>query len=308
MTRKHLWILLGVGALITLGLIITANALSVGRELSRLGVWVEYAFYALIGLFILIFILRPIHGIVVAPPFKLPALDDESARQKTYVRALKKLQKLEYMSAEDKASIETALTTKKELEATTKAMYQGPMKKEMDAIIIFHAKTIMTTTALSQNGSLDMLAVIATNLKMISKLVKATGYRPSYVNLSKLAVNVTVTAMIAEGLEDIDISEWMPSKLGETISDVPLLRGATNSMFQGLTNGLLALRIGIITRRFLFQDRLTMTPKQLRIAAYKESFTLMPKLIKEGVFNVPRSFIQLLSKVFKKPSESSQNA
>ena len=308
MTRKHLWILLGVGALITLGLIITANALSVGRELSRLGVWVEYTFYGLIGLFIAVFILRPIHGIVVAPPFKLPALDDENARQKTYTKALKKLQKLDYMSAEDKALIETALTTKQDLEATTKAMYQGPMKKEMDAIIIFHAKTIMTTTALSQNGSLDMLAVIATNLKMISKLVKATGYRPSYVNLSKLAVNVTVTAMIAEGLEDIDISEWMPSKLGETISDVPLLRGATNSMFQGLTNGLLALRIGIITRRFLFQDRLTMTPKQLRIAAYKESFTLMPKLIKEGAFNVPRSFIQLLSKVFKKPSESSQNA
>lgn len=304
MSRKHFWILLGVGSLITLGLILVANALSVGRELSRLGVWVEYSFYGLLGLFIYIFIVRPIYGILVAPAFQLPALNDDQARDKVYVKALKKLQKLDYMSEEDQLKIAQSLKAKTDLKTVTQAMYQGPMRKEMDHIIIFHAKTIMTTTALSQNGSLDMLAVIATNLKMISKLVKATGYRPSFVHLSKLAVNVTVTAMIAEGLEDVDVTEWMPSKIGETMTDIPLLRGATNSMFQGLTNGLLALRIGIITRRYLFQDPLVLTPKQLRIAAYKESFSLMPKLLKEGVFNVPRTFISLLAKVFKKAPEA----
>jgi hypothetical protein len=304
MSRKHFWILLGVGSLITLGLILVANALSVGRELSRLGVWVEYSFYGLLGLFIYIFIVRPIYGILVAPAFQLPALNDNQARDKIYLKALKKLQKLDYMSEEDQLKIAQTLKTKTDLKVVTQAMYQGPMRKEMDTIIIFHAKTIMTTTALSQNGSLDMLAVIATNLKMISKLVKATGYRPSWVHLSKLALNVTVTAMIAEGLEDVDVTEWMPSKIGETMTDIPLLRGATNSMFQGLTNGLLALRIGIITRRYLFQDPLVLTPKQLRIAAYKESFSLMPKLLKEGVFNVPRTFISLLAKVFKKAPEA----
>ncbi len=304
MSRKHFWILLGVGSLITLGLIIVANALSVGRELSRLGAWVEYSFYGLLGLFIFVFILRPIHGILVAPAFQLPALNDNQAREKTYLKALKKLQKLDYLNDDDQLKIAQALKTKTDLKPVTQAMYQGPMRKEMDEIIIFHAKTIMTTTALSQNGSLDMLAVIATNLKMISKLVKATGYRPSYVHLSKLALNVTVTAMIAEGLEDVDVTEWMPSKISETITDIPLLRGATNSLFQGLTNGLLALRIGIITRRYLFQDPLVLNPKQLRIAAYKESFSLIPKLLKEGVFNVPRTFISLLAKVFKKAPEA----
>jgi hypothetical protein len=304
MSRKHFWILLGVGSLITLGLILVANALSVGRELSRLGVWVEYSFYGLLGLFIFIFIVRPIYGILVAPAFQLPALNDNQAHDKTYLKALKKLQKLDYMSEEDQIKIAQTLKTKTDLKSVTQSMYQGPMRKEMDDIIIFHAKTIMTTTALSQNGSLDMLAVIATNLKMISKLVKATGYRPSLTHLGKLAVNVTVTAMIAEGLEDVDVTEWMPSKIGETMTDIPLLRGATNSMFQGLTNGLLALRIGIITRRYLFQDPLVLTPKQLRIAAYKESFSLMPKLLKEGVFNVPRTFISLLAKVFKKAPEA----
>lgn len=304
MSRKHFWILLGVGSFITLGLIIVANALSVGRELSRLGAWVEYSFYGLLGLFVFIFIFRPIYGILVAPAFQLPALNDNQAREKTYLKALKKLQKLDYLSADDQLKMAHALKTKTDLKPVTQAMYQGPMRKEMDEIIIFHAKTIMTTTALSQNGSLDMLAVIATNLKMISKLVKATGYRPSYVHLSKLALNVTVTAMIAEGLEDVDVTEWMPSKISETITDIPLLRGATNSLFQGLTNGLLALRIGIITRRYLFQDPLVQTPKQLRIAAYKESFSLIPKLLKEGVFNVPKTFISLLAKVFKKAPEA----
>ena len=304
MTRRHLWIFLGIGALLALGLIIIANALSVGRELSRLGVWVEYTFYGLIGLFVFVFIIRPIYGILKAPAFKLPAFNDSEAKQNTYLKALKKLQKLDYLSDDDQLLIATTLKSKENVKEVTHQMYQGPMKKEMDKIILFHAKTIMTTTALSQNGSLDMLAVIATNLKMISKLVKATGYRPSYVNLGKLAMNVTVTAMIAEGLEDIDISEWMPSKIGETMTDIPILRGATNSMFQGLTNGLLALRIGIITRRFLFQDPLWMTPKELRIAAYKESFSLMPKLLVEGAFNVPKTFITLLGKIFKKAPEA----
>jgi hypothetical protein len=304
MTRKNLWILLGVGSLITLGLILVANALSVGRELSRLGTWVEYTFYGLLGLFILVFIVRPIYGILKAPAFKLPAFNDADASHKVYVKALRKMRKLDYLTDQDHTKITTALETKEDLKPITIEMYQGPMKKEMDKIIIYHAKTIMTTTALSQNGSLDMLAVIATNLKMINKLVKATGYRPSYINLSKLALNVTVTAMIAEGLEDVDVSEWMPSKIGETISDVPLLRGATNSMFQGLTNGLLALRIGIITRRYLFQDPLLLTPKQLRIAAYKESFSLMPRLLAEGAFNVPKTLITFLGKFFKKAPEA----
>ena len=304
MTRKHLWILLGVGSLLTLGLILVANALSVGRELSRLGPWVEYAFYGLLGLFITFFIVRPIYGILKAPAFKLPAFNDSEASQKTYLKALKKMRKLDYLSDADQLRISEAITSKADLKTATTELYQGPMKKEMDQIIIYHAKTIMTTTALSQNGSLDMLAVIATNLKMINKLVKSTGYRPSYINLSKLALNVTVTAMIAEGLEDVDVSEWMPSKIGETISDVPLLRGATNSMFQGLTNGLLALRIGIITRRYLYQDPLLLTPRQLRLAAYKESFSLMPKLLAEGAFNVPKTLITLLGKIFKKAPEA----
>lgn len=304
MTRKHLWIFLGIGSLLTVGLILIANALSVGRELARLGTWVEYTFYGLVALFVYGFILRPIYGIVKAPAFKLPAFSELEAKQKTYLKALKKMQKLDYLTDQDQLVIKETLQSKENLNKVTKQMYQGPMKKEMDRIIIFHAKTIMTTTALSQNGSLDMLAVIATNLKMIAKLVKATGYRPSYINLSKLALNVTVTAMIAEGLEDVDINEWMPSKIGETISDVPLLRGATNSVFQGLTNGLLALRIGIITRRYLFQDPLHMSARELRIAAYKESFSLMPRLLAEGAFNVPKTFMTVLGKIFKKSPET----
>ncbi|MFW6319753.1 MAG: DUF697 domain-containing protein, partial [Bacillota bacterium] len=173
-------------------------------------------------------------------------------------------------------------------------------RKQVDDIIITHAKTVLMTTAISQNGNLDMFSVTITNIKMIKSIVVACGFRPSYLNLGKLSMNVAVTAMIAEGLEDVDFNEMLPSKVGEALSDIPIVRTATNSIFQGISNGMLTCRIGIVTRKYLFRDNQMMTEKELRLAAYKESFRLMPIIIKDGLVAFPKGVINMAMRPFKR--------
>ena len=148
-----------------------------------------------------------------------------------------------------------------------------------------------------------MFAVIFTNLKMIKEIVQICGFRPSYTNLAKLSVNVAVIAMIAEGLEDVDFSEMMPSKVGEAMTDLPMLRTATNSVFQGISNSLLTCRIGIVTRKFLFADNKLMSKREMRLQSYKESFKLMPIVIKEGLTAFPRSVAAFAMRPFKKKKD-----
>ncbi len=300
MNRKTFWIITGIGVMIAFLLIVISNALSVGERLTVISPYLAYAFYGLVGILLYVLVINPLRAILIAPTFAVDALAPEEKSLAVYKKASKNLRKLSYLSEEDKTRLDDANHDKTLLMSTIKDLFNGPIKKEMDTIILRHGKTVMTTTAISQNGNLDMFAVILTNIRMVKELVQACGFRPSYANLAKLSVNVTVTAMIAEGLEDVNVNELMPSRFGEAISDVPILRTATNSVFQGFSNGMLTVRIGIVTRRYLFQDNLIMTQRALRIASYKESFRLMPLLLKDGVMAVPKGLMSVMMRPFKK--------
>lgn len=300
MNRKTFWIITGIGVMIAFLLIVISNAISVGERLTVISPYLAYAFYGLVGILLYVLVINPLRVIFVAPTFAVDALAPEEKSFAVYKKASKNLRKLSYLSEEDKTRLDDANHDKAQLMATIKDLFNGAIKKEMDAIILRNGKTVMTTTAISQNGNLDMFAVILTNIRMVKELVQACGFRPSYANLAKLSVNVAVTAMIAEGLEDVNVNELMPSRFGEAVSDVPILRTATNSVFQGFSNGMLTVRIGIVTRRYLFQDNLIMTQRALRIASYKESFRLMPLLLKDGVMAVPKGLMSIMMRPFKK--------
>lgn len=303
MNRKLFWIVTGIGVMVAFILIVLSNALSVGERLSVISPYLAYAFYVLIGVLLYVLVINPLRVIFVAPTFAVDALAPEEKSMAVYKKAARGMLKLEYLTEEDRLRLKEAMADKATLMAVIKELFNGPIKKEMDRIILKNGKTVMTTTAISQNGNLDMFAVIITNIRMVKELVQACGFRPTYSNLAKLSVNVAVTALIAEGLEDVNINELMPSRFGEAVSDVPILRTATNSVFQGFSNGMLTVRIGIVTRRYLFQDNLIMTQRALRIASYKESFKLMPLLLKDGVMAVPKGLVGLMMRPFKKHAQ-----
>ena len=281
-------------------MVVVSSAINVGERLRQVHQYAEIAFYVIAFLLFYLLVLNPLRVIFFAPSFAVDLDATDKQANKAFAKAARNLLHMDTLTESDRTLLREALSDEERLPSALKTVYQGTIRKQVDRIIVKHSKTVLMTTAISQNGNLDMLAVIMSNIRMTKAIVESCGFRPSYVDLGKLGLNVAVTAMIAEGLEGVRFHEMMPSKLGEAITDVPFLRTATNSVFQGVANGMLTCRIGIVTRRYMFRDNRMMSQQEIRVAAFKEAFRLMPRVITEGLYGFPKGVVTLVLKPFKK--------
>jgi len=120
------------------------------------------------------------------------------------------------------------------------------------------ASRIFLTTAVSQNGSLDAVVVLAAQLKLVWDVSHVYSQRPTLRDMGSLYANVLGTAFVAGQLEDIDISEQiqpvLSSVLGSAAGVVPGFQAATtvfvSSVITGSANAFLTLRVGSIARTY----------------------------------------------------------
>ncbi|WP_293694129.1 DUF697 domain-containing protein [Streptococcus sp. UBA3373] len=304
MKRKTFWYLVGIGSLILLFLIILSSILQIGERLSKINIWLEIAFYILASLLVLILIIYPIIVIVFSPSFNITTtLDKDSLKnRRTYKTVAKNLAKYDFLK-----DYETRLlnfSNYDELRSTLNEVYRNEMKKHLNRIIIDHAKTVMISTAISQNGKLDMFSVLSVNLQMIKKIVCECGFRPSMKNLSKLSINVLSTALIADGLENINLEDVLPNSTMNAIAEIPFIKPLTSSIMQGVSNALLTIRIGLVARRYLFNDSQIMTKNEIRKYALIDSLKLLPIVITEVINIIPNKIVKVFS---KKPKEEDIN-
>lgn len=303
MKHKKFWYLIGIGVVLLFFFIFISNIISVGEKLRDIHEYVEYAFYVLAGILVYILLINPLRVIVFAPTFSVEAIMDENKRYKIYKDAAKVLVKNEKLPEADREIISQSLGNKDELKESLTKIFDTTIKKEINKLIITNSKTVMVSTALSQNGNLDMLSVIAINLKMIKEIVQLSGFRPSYPYLGKLSLNVLVTSIIAEGLDDVEVSELLPNKISETLTDIPFLKTISSSILSGIANAMLTCRIGVVTRTYLFNDNKLLTKKEIRRMAYKESIKMMPIIVKDGLTVFPKGVAKVFSYPFKKKSK-----
>ena len=299
MKRKTFYIMIGIGLFITFLFILLSNVMDVGAKIRNIHLYAEYGFYGVSVILFVVLVLNPLRIIMFAPTFKINALEGDDKNIRVYRRSAKIMMKSKHIKEGERNRLKMALHHDEDLPEALKGVFEGSIKTDVDKIIKQYAKTSLVTTAISQNGNLDMLAVIFTNFRMIKAIVERSGFRPGYVRLAKLSMNVAVIAMVAEGLEDVDINEALPSKIGETVKDIPFVRTMTNSVFQGISNGMLTARIGIVTRRYLFQENQLKNPRELRRAAFKESFALMPSIVSEGLASFPKNIMTFMTKPFR---------
>ena len=298
------WILIGIGVLIFMLLILVSNALDVGEKLRGINIYLEYAFYAL-ALFLLYFlIINPIRIILFAPSFSIVTVLDENNKKnyKVYKKVAKTLMQNQDLSEDDKLKLESGLSNKEELKETITRIYESSIKKQINRIILKNAKTVFISTAISQNGKLDMLTVLSVNVKMIKDIVTKSGFRPSYPKLGKLSLKVLSTALIAENLEGLDFTDLFPQSATNVLAEIPLIKPLTSSIVNGLSNGLLTLRIGICTRRYLFSDMKKVTQDDIRKRSIKESVMMLPLLVKECISFFPEK----IAKLFKKSEKDAK--
>jgi uncharacterized membrane protein YcjF (UPF0283 family) len=226
--------------------------------------------------------------------------EEENARKNysMYKKVSKNLLEEDYLSDEEKEKIRDSIGNALTLKTELSVIFDKTIKKELNKIIISHAETIFLSTAISQNGRLDSIAVFTINLRLIKELVVKCGFRPSYPALGKLSFNVLSSAIIAESLEGINFSEIFPSKGLSALQDIPILNTVTGSFAQGIGNALLSLRVGIICRNYLFMNLKGIPKSEIRKLAFAEAMLLLPRVITESIKKMPSRLKSLFKKVF----------
>lgn len=297
-TTKRLWIAVGVGALILIFLIIVASVIDLGERLKVIHPYVAYTFYGVSFLLVWFLILNPIRIILFSPAFDIETVLDKPSHKRylTYKKVAKNLIKNDDISEREKLELKQAMNNSDDLLKALQHLYNTTIKKKVNKVIFKHTKTVIITTAVSQNGRLDFFATLSVNIKMIKEIVVTCGFRPNFKNLSKLVVRVLSTALIAEGLENVEFSELLPSSAQGFLRGIPFARIVTDSIAQGISNGILTLRVGIVTRKYLFADSKELTKEAIRKGAFIETLKTIPEIIKDSF----QSFPQKIKNLFKK--------
>lgn len=293
---KKLWIVVGIGIMIFFMIILISDIIAAGEKIRKISPYLEYGFYVLTVLLFYFLIFNPLRIILFSPSFSIVTVIDEENEKnlKVYKRIVKTLKDAKSINEDDVKRLESCETSG-ELREELSLVFNSSIKKEINRIIRKNAKTVLVSTAICQSGKLDMYTVISINIKMIKEIVVKCGFRPSYPKLGKLAVRVFSTALIAESLEGLDFSDIFPQSTVNYLADVPLVKPIATSLIGGISNALLTLRVGVVTRNYLFSEG-KLNKDEIRTKAIKESLKIIPGVIKDAFAYFPNKIIKAFTK------------
>jgi hypothetical protein len=176
-----------------------------------------------------------------------PPEEDSGPKYDAYLRALRA------RLAANPRTRDLPVVTKEEIE---KAI--GHLSTQADSVVRRTASTVFLGTALMQNGRLDGLIVLFTQIQMVGRIARIYVQRPSPRELVRLYANVAGTAFVASGMESLDLGEMVAPL---AVSVVPALKGGipglsgisallVKCVSNGAANAFLTLRVGEVARRY----------------------------------------------------------
>ena len=121
----------------------------------------------------------------------------------------------------------------------------------------------------------DMFSMLSVNLHLIRTIVESCGYRPSGASLLGLYVRILKATFLAGGLEEMDLEELLPLVTGNAAMKLPGLVFA--SAAQGTVNAFMTIRVGILTKKYLFSADGPIEMPQARKDSYKEAIDFLKK-------------------------------
>jgi len=240
-------------------------------EAGRVALWV------LIGAYVALLAL-PTFLLLRLPKPLTPPDSDQGPEFEAYLDGLRRRLEGNARLAEvplgSRVEIETALTS---------------LSGEADNEIRSSAGGVFLATAISQSGRLDAFLVLGALTRIVWKVSHVYWQRPTLRDMGKLYMNVAGTAFVAAELDDVDVATQVEpivsSVLGASVSAIPGFQVATgilvNSILTGTANGFLALRVGVITKRYC--SAMTRPPKRsLRHAAAVEAAGMLGGIVSDG--------------------------
>jgi len=130
--------------------------------------------------------------------------------------------------------------------------------RSADKVVKDTASAVFVSTAVMQNGRLDGLIVLATQMRMLWRVAKVYYLRPSPRQMLYLYSNVGTNVLVADSIQEIDFAEIttpvVASILPSIKGGIPGLQGIStllvNSMANGAANAFLTLRIGMLAKAY----------------------------------------------------------
>jgi hypothetical protein len=191
--RRIILVLLALGVISMLSLIV-AGAMSLISFAERIhplaGTVVFWAICLAAGFFALYCLM----AYAQLPPALVPPKETSGPEHEAYLQALRS------RLANNPRSRQLPLGTDAEVEAAI-----AHLSKEADLVVRRTASTVFLSTALMQNGRLDGLIVLFTQIQMVGCIARIYVQRPSPRELVRLYANVGGTAFVASGLESLDL-------------------------------------------------------------------------------------------------------
>jgi Domain of unknown function (DUF697) len=181
------------------------------------------------------------------PAALVPPEEDSGPKHDAYFQALR------VRLAANPRTRDLPLVTNEEIERAI-----AHLSAQADSVVRKTASTVFLSTALMQNGRLDGLIVLFTQIQMVGRIARIYVQRPSPRELARLYANVAGTAFVASGLESLDIGEMVAPL---AVSVVPALKGGipglsgisallVKCVSNGAANAFLTLRVGEVARRY----------------------------------------------------------
>ena len=224
-----------------------------------------YLSLAIILILLIIFIIKPVMQALLTPCFSLDiSKSNKSKLNKINYRKLKKVAKNiiavnKNVSKESKNKLREALKKdQKTLSNTLKSIYDDEIKKDITKLTIQRASETLLATAISQNNNFDAFTTIIINIRLIMQIVVRCGYHPTYPQLAKLIIKVMRNALIAYTLQSLHLEDIVINGINKLVKGalniIPGVNEIAKSLTQGAANALLTLRIGILTRKYLYKE------------------------------------------------------
>lgn len=342
---KRNLITLSVAVILLFFIFLLSNIITIGDKLGEASPLLEWIFYTLILGLIANYLLWPIIKLWKSPSF--PALNIDGvcdlSQLKNFAKQL--INNSDYITddalrnqhqASQRAVLKRIETDADRLKSfiTDEINLRIEGSKGLNVLGINSrikewAKTVFVITAVSQNGKMDSLAVIGINLRLISDIVKASGFRPTKPQIIKLYIKVLTTSLITYITSTVltDAMDFDPTDAVDDISNIsensvdidgfdlgtslvtklrklPLAGVLLESAIEGTVNALMTLRIGYVTKAYIMQGPNALSgiqaKRKVKRQAIKDSFKAFPSVIANTGAMVGNNVVKVLTFFFTK--------
>lgn len=207
------------------------------------------------------------------------------------------------------------------------------------------SKTVFMVTTLSQNSKVDAISTLVMNFTMMKNMILGTGFRPNNLQMCGLYIRILITSLFSYAVseafakagavkpfdflseqdlsdtandidsdvdidtaDDVDVDADIDSfSFANIISNFKIPAPVVKSVLDGISNTLLTLRIGYVTRSYLLEGQNLFyngsRRREIRREALANSIKALPAVMAEGSKGMSKN-IQKIINFYNKTHEN----